>query len=121
MISPETHTGRLLSDTANLLNAVAEAAWTNDTPSPARWQLHRIGTEAYLAQRDIPDLLGLPGLMAEPHADLDIAVALEQAAHTLAAIPRKVRNLDTERLEARVSSLARWAVVLASGPIPTGR
>ena len=106
MISPETETGRLLRSTANLLNSVAEAAWANSIRSPAKWDLHRIGTEAYLAQRDILDVLGLPAVMAEPQADFDIAVALEQAAHTLAAIPRKVRNLDTERLEARVSSLA---------------
>jgi hypothetical protein len=53
MISLETQANRLLRKTASLLNSVAEAAWTNDTPSPARWDLHRIGTAAYLARRDI--------------------------------------------------------------------
>jgi hypothetical protein len=70
MINPETPTGRLLRKAANLLNSVAEAAWTNDIQTPAKWDLHRIGagpTELLLGN--------------------DIAAALEQAAHTLAAIP----------------------------------
>ena len=58
MISSETETGRLLRKAANLLHSVVEAAWTNETPSPAKWDLHRIGTEAYLVQRDILDALG---------------------------------------------------------------
>lgn len=106
MISSETETGRLLRKAANLLHSVVETAWTNETPSPAKWDLHRIGTEAYLVQRDILDALGQG---AEPTALLpgnDIAAALEQAAHTLAAIPRESNNLDTERLAKRVSSLA---------------
>ena len=94
---------------ANLLHSVVEAAWTNEIPSPAKWDLHRIGTEAYLVQRDILDALGQG---AEPTALLpgnDIAAVLEQAAHTLAAIPWESNNLDTERMQARVSSLAERA------------
>jgi len=109
MISSETETGRLLRKAANLLHSVVEAAWTNEIPSPAKWDLHRIGTEAYLVQRDILDALGQG---AEPTALLpgnDIAAALEQAAHTLAAIPQELNNLDTERMQARVSSLAERA------------
>ena len=109
MISSETETGRLLRKAANLLHSVVEAAWTNEIPSPAKWDLHRIGTEAYLVQRDILDALGQG---AEPTALLpgnDIAAALEQAAHTLAAIPWESNNLDTERMQARVSSLAARA------------
>jgi len=108
-INPETQTSRLLRKTANLLNSVAEAAWTNDTPSPARWDLHRIGTEAYLAQRDILDMLGLPGVMAEPQADFDIAAALDEAAQTVAAIPEEFQTMLTQRLQGRVTSLAQHA------------
>lgn len=39
MISPETQTSRLLRKTANLLNSVAEAAWTADATSPTKWDL----------------------------------------------------------------------------------
>jgi len=109
MISSETETGRLLRKAANLLHSVVEAAWTNEIPSPAKWDLHRIGTEAYLVQRDILDALGQG---AEPTAFLsgnDIAAALEQAAHTLGVMPHEWFNLDTERLAERVSSLAERA------------
>jgi len=106
MISSETETGRLLRKAANLLHPVVEAAWTNDIPSPAKWDLHRIGTEVYLVQRDILDALGQVAEPTEPLPGNDIAAVLEQAAHTLAAIPRELLDLDTERLEARVSSLA---------------
>lgn len=106
MISPESHTGRLLSKTATLLNSVAEAAWTTHASSPARWELHRIGTEAYLAQRDILDLLGLPGVMPEPQADFDIAVALDEAVQAVATVPEEFQTLVTQRLLGRVSSLA---------------
>jgi hypothetical protein len=106
MIKPETPTGQLLRKAANQLHSVVEAAWTNDIPSPAKWDLHRIGTEAYLVQRDILDALGERAEPTELLPGNDIAAALEQAAHTLAAIPQELNNLDTERLEARVSSLA---------------
>ena len=106
MISSETETGRLLRKAANLLHSVVEAAWTNDIPSPARWDLHRIGTEAHLVQRDILDALGEGAEPTELLPGNDIAAVLEQAAHTLAAIHQELNNLDTERLEARVSSLA---------------
>jgi hypothetical protein len=106
MINPETPTGRLLRQAANLLHSIVEAAWTNDFPSPAKWDLHRIGTEAYLVQRDILDALGEGAEPTEPLPGNDIAAALEHAAHNLAAIPRELNNVDTERLEARVSSLA---------------
>lgn len=121
MLSTETQTSRLLRKTANLLNSVAEAAWTNDIPSPAKWDLHRIGTEAYLVQRDILDILGQPGALAEPQADFNIAAALGEAGHTLAAIPQAFHNRETELLEARVSSLARWALALTPSPNRTGR
>ena len=120
MINPETPTGRLLREAANLLHSVVEAALTNDIPSPAKWDLHRIGTEAYLVQRDILDALGQGAEPTELLPGNDIAAALEQAAHTLAAVPQELNNLDTERLEARVSSLARW-VALTLSPIRTGR
>jgi hypothetical protein len=87
MINPETPTGRLLRKAANLLNSVAEAAWTNDIQTPAKWDLHRIGTGAYLVQRDILDALGEGAGPTELLLGNDIAAALEQAAHTLAAIP----------------------------------
>ena len=106
MISSETETGRLLRKAANLLHSVVEAAWTNDIPSPAKWDLHRIGTEAHLVQRDILDALGEGAEPTELLPGNDIAVALEQAADTLAAIPQKLNNLDTERMQARVSALA---------------
>ena len=109
MISSETETGRLLRKAANLLHSVVEAAWTNDIPSPEKWDLHRIGTEAYLVQRDILDALGEGAEPTELLPGNDIAAALEQAAHTLAAIPWESNNLDTERMQARVSSLAERA------------
>jgi len=120
MIKPETPTGKLLRKAANQLHSVVEAAWTNDIPSPAKWDLHRIGTEAYLVQRDILDALGEGAEPTELLPGNDIVAALEQAALTLAAIPQELNNLDTERLEARVSSLARWAALTLS-PIRTGR
>jgi hypothetical protein len=58
MIRPESQTVRLLRKACNLLGSVAGAAWANNLPSPAKWDLHRIGTQAYLAQRDILDLQG---------------------------------------------------------------
>ena len=112
MISPETEASRVLRKAADLLNSVAEAAWTNDIPSPARWELHRIGTEAYLAQRDILNAVGQSAEPTETLPGIGIAAALEQAAHTLAAIPQELFTLDTERLEARVSSLAARALAL---------
>jgi len=121
MINPETPTGRLLRKAANLLHSVVEAAWTNDIPSPAKWDLHRIGTEAYLVQRDILDALGQGAEPTPPLPGIEIPAALEQAAYTLAAIHQELNNLGTERLEARVSSLARWAVALTPSPIRTGR
>jgi hypothetical protein len=95
-----------LRETANLLLSVVEAAWSNDIPSPAKWDLHRIGTDAYLVQRDILDALGESVEPTEPLLGNDIVAVLEQAAHNLAAIPQELLNLDTERLEARVFSLA---------------
>ena len=109
MINPETETGRLLRKAANLLHSVVEAAWSNDIPSPAKWDLHRIGTEAYLVQRDILDALGQVAEPTEPLPGNGITAALEQAAHTLAAIPQESNNLDKERMQARVSSLAERA------------
>jgi hypothetical protein len=107
MIRPEMQASRLLRKTANLLNSVAEAAWTNDIPSPAKWDLHRIGTQAYLAQRDILDLLGQDADPCETLPCIEIAAALEEAAHTLAAIPQAFRDLDTRLLKERLSSLAQ--------------
>jgi len=109
MISRETQTSRLLRKTANLLNSVAEAAWTSDIPSPAKWDLHRIGTEAYLAQRDILTMLGQPGVIAERQADFDIAAALDEAAQVVATIPEEFQTLVTKRLQGRVTSLAQSA------------
>ena len=106
MINPETQTSRLLRKAANLLNSVAEAAWTSEIPSPAKWDLHRIGTEAYLAQRDILDMLGLPGVIAEPQADFDIAAALDEAAQVMARIPEEFETLVTQQSLGRVSLLA---------------
>ena len=45
----------------------------------------------------------------------EIAAALEEAAHTLAAIPKVFRDLDTGLLE-RLTSLARLALALTPGP-----
>jgi len=109
MIRPETQTRRLLRKTANLLNSVAEAAWTSDISSPAKWELHRIGTEAYLAQRDILDMLGLPGVIAERQADFDISAALDEAAQVVDTIPEEFQTLVTKRLQGRVTSLAQSA------------
>jgi len=109
MISPETQTSRLLWKTANLLNSVAEAAWAADATSPIKWDLHRIGTEAYLAQRDILDMLGQPGVIAEPQADFDIAAALDEAAQVVATIPEEFQTLLTQRLQERVTSLEERA------------
>ena len=109
MIRPETQTSRLLRKTADLLNSIAEAAWTSDIPSPAKWELHRIGTEAYLAQRDILDMLGLPGVVAERQADLDISAALDQAVRVVDTIPEQFQTLVTKRLQGRVTSLAQSA------------
>jgi hypothetical protein len=106
MISPETQTSRLLRKAANLLNSVAEAAWTNNLPSPAKWDLHRIGTEAYLAQRDILALLGLPAVVTKPQADFDIAAALDEAAQVVATIPEESQTLFTQWALGRVGSLA---------------
>jgi hypothetical protein len=109
MISLETQASRLLRKTANLLNSVAETAWTADATSPIKWDLHRIGTDAYLVQRDILDMLGQPGALAEPHRDIDIAAALDEAALVLATIPEEFQNLVTQRLQGRVTSLAERA------------
>jgi hypothetical protein len=109
MIKPETQTSQLLRKTANLLSSVAEAAWTSDLPSPAKWELHRIGTEAYLAQRDILDMLGLPGVVAESQADFDISAALYEAAQVVDTIPEEFQTLVTKRLQGRVTSLAQSA------------
>jgi len=107
MISPEAQAIRLLRKTAHLLNSVAEAAWTNDMPSPARWELHRIGTEAYLAQRDILDMLGQPEVIAQPQADFDITAALDEVAQVVATIPDEFQTLVTQRLQGRVTSLVQ--------------
>jgi hypothetical protein len=120
MISPETQTSRLLRETANLLNSVAEAAWTNDIPSPARWDLHRIGTEAYLAQRDILHALGQSAAPTAALPGIDVAAALEQAAHTLAAVTQELHNLDSEGLVERVAALAGRALDLAPRPTRMG-
>jgi hypothetical protein len=109
MIRPETQVSRLLRETANLLNSVAEAAWTNGIPSPAKWDLHRIGTEAYLAQREILEMLGLPGVIAVPQADFDIATALDQVAQVVAMIPEEFQTPVTQRLQRQVISLAQRA------------
>jgi len=109
MIRPEAQDSRLLRKAANLLNSVAEAAWTNDIPFPAKWDLHRIGTEAYLAQREILDMLGLPGVIAVSQADFDIATALDQAAQVIAMIPVEFQTLVTQRLQEQVISLAQRA------------
>jgi hypothetical protein len=109
MISPETQTNQLLRKTANLLNSVAEAAWAADATSPIKWDLHRIGTEAYLAQRDILDMLGQPCVIAEPQADFDIAAALDEAAQVVATIPEESQIMVAQRLQERVTSLAERA------------
>lgn len=104
--SPEAQTTRLLRLTANLLNNVAEAAWTNDIPSPAKWELHRIGTAAYIAQRDILHMLGQPGEIAKPQADFNITAALEEAVQVISTIPEEFQTMPTHRLQAGVASLA---------------
>jgi len=71
MISPETQTSPLLRKTADLLKAVAEASSTSDMPPMATWSIHRIGTGAHLAQRNILDMLGRPPVTAKAQADLD--------------------------------------------------
>jgi hypothetical protein len=71
MISPETQTSPLLRRTANLLKSFAEASSTSDIPPLATWSIHRIGTGAHLAQRNVLDLLGRPGVTAKAQADLD--------------------------------------------------
>ena len=107
MIGPETQTTGLLRKAANLLNSVAEAAWTNDIPSPAKWDLHRIGTQAYLAQRDILDMLSQDADSRQTLPCIEIAAALEEAVHTLATIPQGFRDLDTPLPMERMSSLAQ--------------
>jgi hypothetical protein len=109
MISCEAQTSRLLRKTANLLNSVAEAAWASDIPSPAKWDLHRIGTEAYLAQRDILTMLGLPEVIAAHEADFDIASALDEVAHAVATIPEEFQTSVTQQMQERVTSLAQRA------------
>ena len=109
MISPETPTSQLLRKTANLLNSVAEAAWAADATSPIKWDLHRIGTEAYLAQREILDMLGQLGAIAEPQADFDIADALDEAARALATIPEESQTMVTQRVQEQVTSLEERA------------
>jgi len=113
MISHETWTSRLLRETAHLLNFVAEAAWTNDSPPPVRWELHRIGTDAHLAQRDILNALGREALAAGLVLGIDTPDAIEEAAHTFAAIPAELHKLRTARLQTRASSPARGAIALA--------
>jgi len=71
MISPETQSSPLLRKTANLLKSVAEASSTSDTPPLATWSIHPIGTGAHLAQRNILDMLGRPGVTAKAQADRD--------------------------------------------------
>ena len=112
MISPDMQTTSLLAKTARLLDSVAEAAWTNGIPAPLKWDLHRIGTDAYLAQRDILDALGQGAMPVDPLPVVDIAAALEEAAQSLAAISQAGHNVATKRLEQRVASLARRALAL---------
>ena len=112
MTSSETQTGRLLRRVAHLLNSVAKAAWAADAASPVKCDLHRIGSAAYLAQRDILDMLGQPELSAEPEAGLDVVAALGEAARILAAIPEELQTIVTQRLQGRVSSLERRAFAL---------
>ena len=112
MTSSETQTGRLRRRVAHLLNSVAKAAWAADAASPVKCDLHRIGSAAYLAQRDILDMLGQPELSAEPEAGLDVAAALGEAARILAAIPEELQTIVTQRLQGRVSSLERRAFAL---------
>ena len=116
MISPDMQTTSLLAKTARLLDSVAEAAWTNGIPAPARWDLHRIGTDAYLAQRDILNALGQGAMPVDPLPVVDIAAALEEAAQTLAVISQAGHNVATKRLEQRVAALARRALALTPSP-----
>ena len=104
MISSETQPVRLLRKTANLLDSVAEAAWTNDIPSSARWDLHRVGTEAYLAQREILDALGQDAEPCETLPLTDIAAALEKAALKVLA---KEKGVDVQYVEARSEGLEK--------------
>ena len=120
MISPDMQTTSLLAKTARLLDSVAEAAWTNNIPAPLKWDLHRIGTDAYLAQRDILDALGQGAMPVDPLPVVDIAAALEEAAQSLAAISQAGHNVATKRLEQRVASLARRALALTPQPDPHG-
>ena len=120
MISPDMQTTSLLAKTARLLDSVAEAAWTNGIPAPLKWDLHRIGTDAYLAQRDILDALGQGAMPVDPLPVVDIAAALEEAAQSLAAISQAGHNVATKRLEQRVASLARRALALTPSPTRTG-
>jgi len=113
MTSSETQTGRLLRRVAHLLNSVAKAVWAADAASPVKCDLHRIDTvRAYLALRDILDMLGQPELSAEPEAGLDVSAALGEAARILAAIPEELQTIVTQRLQGRVSSLERRAFAL---------
>jgi hypothetical protein len=112
MIRPETQSSRLLMMTATLLINVAEAAWTNNMPSPARWDLHRIGTDAYLAHREILEVLGRHGVSVEPQADLNIAAALDEAAQIVARLPEEFHTLVTQRLQERVTSLEERVIAL---------
>jgi len=123
MIRPESQTVRLLRKACNLLGSVAEAAWTNDLPSPAKWDLHRIGTQAYLAQRDILDLQGQDADSCEALPCIEIAAALQETAHTLATIPQAFRDLDTRLLKERSSSIAQRCpdqAYLSMGSSPDG-
>ena len=71
MISPETQTSPPLRRTTDLLKSVAEASSTSGPPPLATSSIPRIATGAYLAQRNILDMLGLPGGTAKAQADLD--------------------------------------------------
>lgn len=71
MISPETRTSPPLRRTTDLLKSVAEASSTSDPPPLATSSIHRIAAGAHLAQRNILDMLGLPGVTAKAQADLD--------------------------------------------------
>ena len=79
----------------------------------ARWDLHRIGTDAYIAQRDILDMLGQPGVVVRPEADFDIAAALNEAAQTVATIPEEFQTMVTQRLQRQITSLAERAIPIS--------
>lgn len=70
MISPETQTSPPLRRTTDLLKSVAEASSTSDPPPLAASSIPRIATGAHLAQRNILDMLGLPGVTAKAQAHL---------------------------------------------------